>query len=87
MPVLALGGSDDVLAPVPAVEAIRRVLPGSPHVRFEVVPGSHLGLLAGLTARGTSWAHFTAFLDDPSAPVPTGPGASVGDVVRVPEFS
>lgn len=86
VPVLALAGSDDVLAPVPAVEAIGRVLPGSPHVRFEVVPGSHLGLLAGLAARGTSWAHFTEFLDDPAAPVPPGATGSGGDVVRVPEF-
>lgn len=64
VPVLAIAGTEDVLAPVPAVRAIGGVLPNAA-VRFETVPGSHLGLLTGPAARTTSWAHLTRFLADP----------------------
>lgn len=63
-PVLALAGTEDVLAPVPSVEAITGVLPNAA-VRFATAPGSHLGLLTGPTARTTSWMHLAQFLDDP----------------------
>ena len=67
VPVLALAGTDDVLAPVPAVEAITGILPNAA-VRFATAPGSHLGLLTGPSARTTSWVHLAQFLKDPHAP-------------------
>ncbi|GAA3803469.1 alpha/beta fold hydrolase [Nocardioides panacisoli] len=54
-PVLAFGGSVDGIAPVPAVRAVVPLLTGSPEVRFEVVPGGHLGMLTGRAARRTTW--------------------------------
>lgn len=64
VPVLAVGGTDDVIATADSVAAIVDVLTGSPSVRFEAVPGSHLGLLAGPGARDTTWRHIDAFLDE-----------------------
>lgn len=55
VPVLAFGGADDVIAPVSCVEPVVGLLTGSPEVRFEVVPGGHLGMLTGRRARGTTW--------------------------------
>lgn len=65
VPVLVLGGEDDVLAPVAAVEPAVRLLSGT-RVRFVRVPGTHLGMLTGRTAPETSWAELDAFLADPS---------------------
>src|SRR5690606_7559015 len=66
VPVLALGGEDDVLAPIPAVEPVTRLL-GSTQVRFVRVPGTHLGMLTGSAARDTSWVELDAFLREPRA--------------------
>lgn len=55
VPVLVFGGSTDGIAPVPAVRAVVPLLTGSPEVRFEVVPGGHLGMLTGRAARRTTW--------------------------------
>ncbi|MFC5728700.1 MULTISPECIES: alpha/beta fold hydrolase [Nocardioides] len=55
VPVLAFGGSTDGIAPVPAVRAVVPLLTGSPEVRFEIVPGGHLGMLTGRAARRTTW--------------------------------
>lgn len=65
VPVLALGGTADVLAPIPSVEPVGSVLRGAPSVRFVPVPGSHLGVLTGPEARTTSWCELGAFLADP----------------------
>jgi polyhydroxyalkanoate synthase len=54
-PVLVFGGSTDGIAPVPAVKALVPLLTGSREVRFEIVPGGHLGMLTGRAARGTTW--------------------------------
>ena len=54
-PVLVFGGATDGIAPVPAVKAVVPMLTGSPEVRFEIVPGGHLGMLTGRAARGTTW--------------------------------
>lgn len=59
-PVLAVGGTTDVIAPIAAVEAITRVATGTA-VRFETAPGSHFGLLAGPEAQATTWAHIERF--------------------------
>jgi polyhydroxyalkanoate synthase len=55
VPVLVFGGSTDGIAPVPAVRAVVPLLKGSPEVRFEIVPGGHLGMLTGRAARRTTW--------------------------------
>jgi polyhydroxyalkanoate synthase subunit PhaC len=55
VPVLVFGGSTDGIAPVPAVKAVVPLLSGSPEVRFEIVPGGHLGMLTGRAARHTTW--------------------------------
>ncbi|RDI35772.1 alpha/beta fold hydrolase [Rhodococcus sp. AG1013] len=64
VPVLAVGGTGDVIATADSVGAIVDVLTGSPSVRFETAPGSHLGLLAGPGARDTTWRHIDAFLGE-----------------------
>ena len=55
VPVLVFAGNTDGIAPLPAVRAVVGLLTGSPDVRFEVVPGGHLGMLTGRAARGTTW--------------------------------
>ncbi len=55
VPVLVFGGSTDGIAPVPAVRAVVPLLRGAQEVRFEVVPGGHLGMLTGRAARRTTW--------------------------------
>jgi polyhydroxyalkanoate synthase len=55
VPVLVFAGSTDGIAPVNAVKAVVPLLTGSPEVRFEIVPGGHLGMLTGRAARGSTW--------------------------------
>ena len=55
VPVLVFAGNTDGIAPLPAVRAVVPLLTGSPQVRFEVVPGGHLGMLTGRAARDTTW--------------------------------
>src|SRR4051794_11659063 len=55
VPVLVLAGAIDGIAPVNAVKAVVPLLTGSPEVRFEIVPGGHLGMLTGREACGTTW--------------------------------
>ncbi len=54
-PVLVFAGATDGIAPVEAVRAVLPLLTGSREVRFEIVPGGHLGMLTGRAARGTTW--------------------------------
>ena len=55
VPVLVFAGNTDGIAPLPAVQAVLPLLSGSPDVRFEIVPGGHLGMLTGRAARATTW--------------------------------
>ncbi|WP_278256962.1 hypothetical protein [Nocardioides convexus] len=55
VPVLVFGGATDGIAPVPAVRAVVPLLQNAEEVRFEVVPGGHLGMLTGRAARTTTW--------------------------------
>ncbi len=55
-PVLVFAGATDGIAPVAAVKAVTPLLTGSPEVRFEIVPGGHLGMLTGRAARTGTWA-------------------------------
>lgn len=54
-PLLAFGGAGDGIAPVPCVRPIVDLVPGVDDLRFEIVPGGHLGMLTGRAARRTTW--------------------------------
>jgi polyhydroxyalkanoate synthase len=54
-PVLVFAGATDGIAPVNAVKAVVPMLTSSAEVRFEIVPGGHLGMLTGRAARGSTW--------------------------------
>lgn len=64
VPVLAIAGRGDGLAPVKAVHPLTRLLSGAERVRFEIAPGGHLGVLTGRGARTTTWAHLDRWLDE-----------------------
>lgn len=62
VPVLAVAGDGDVLAPKPAVHHVGNLLPAAPEVRLETAPGGHLGVLTGSAASGTTWRYLDEFL-------------------------
>lgn len=62
-PVLVFGGATDGIAPVKAVKAVVPLLTGSAEVRFEIVPGGHLGMLTGRAARGSTWRVMDEWID------------------------
>lgn len=64
VPVLSIAGSDDVLAPRPAVHHIAKLLPNAPQVRIETAPGGHLGVLTGRGAARSTWAWIDDFFAD-----------------------
>jgi polyhydroxyalkanoate synthase len=68
IPVLVVAGSNDVLAPAPAVHHVADLLTGAPEVRVETAPGGHLGVLTGRSAVGTTWAHLDDMLRANDAP-------------------
>ncbi|WP_210650117.1 alpha/beta fold hydrolase [Nocardioides sp. SYSU D00065] len=75
VPVLVFAGTTDAIAPLPAVRAVVPLLTGSPQVRFEIVPGGHLGTLTGREARRTTWPVLDEWLAQWSAGSPA-PGRS-----------
>ncbi|MDQ4041215.1 MAG: DUF3141 domain-containing protein [Actinomycetota bacterium] len=62
VPVLAIAGRGDGIAPADAVRAVVDLLPNATLVRYESAPGGHLGVLTGRSARETTWAHLDEFL-------------------------
>ena len=79
MPVLVFAGATDGIAPVAAVKAVVPLLTGAAEVRFEIVPGGHLGMLTGRAARGTTWrvmdewiAQWSSTAKPPTKPRKTG---------------
>jgi polyhydroxyalkanoate synthase subunit PhaC len=72
VPVLAVAGADDTIAPIRAVRHLTELVPNAASVHFEVAPGGHLGVLTGRGARTTTWPIVDAFLADHD---PLGPGA------------
>ena len=64
VPVLNAAGRSDVLAPIPAVQHVAKILPNSPDVRLPIVPGGHLGMLTGTKAPETTWVEINQFLAD-----------------------
>ncbi|MDO7867769.1 alpha/beta fold hydrolase [Nocardioides jiangxiensis] len=63
VPVLVMGGQTDGIAPLGAVRPIVAMLKSAPAVRWEAVPGGHLGMVTGRAARGTTWPLIDAWLD------------------------
>src|SRR4051812_6613832 len=55
VPVLSFAGAADTIAPVDCVRPVADLATGAPEMRFEVVPGGHLGMLTGRAARSTTW--------------------------------
>jgi polyhydroxyalkanoate synthase len=70
VPTLVFAGNTDGIAPLPAVRAVVPLLTGAPQVRFEVVPGGHLGMLTGRAARGTTWTVIDEWVDEWSGAAP-----------------
>jgi polyhydroxyalkanoate synthase len=56
VPVLAIAGRGDTIAPVAAVHHVGALLRNAAQVRLETAPGGHLGVLTGRGARTTTWA-------------------------------
>src|SRR3954468_13544437 len=73
VPVLAVGGRSDVLAPVDAVHHVGSLLPNSPDVRLETAPGGHLGVLTGRSAIRSTWIFLDEFLADYDVERKAGP--------------
>jgi len=61
-PVLVFAGAEDGIAPAGSVKALVPFLVGSSDVRFEIVPGGHLGILTGRRARTATWPVIDAWL-------------------------
>ncbi|HXH81272.1 alpha/beta fold hydrolase [Nocardioides sp.] len=72
-PVLVFGGATDGIAPIKAVKAVVPLLTGSAEVRFEIVPGGHLGMLTGRAARDSTWRVMDEWIEkwSSSSPGPT----------------
>ncbi len=68
VPVLVVAGATDGIAPVASVKAVVPLLTGSPDVRFEIVPGGHLGMLTGRPARAATWTVLDSWLSEWSEP-------------------
>jgi len=68
VPVLVFAGNTDGIAPIPSVKAIVPLLPNAPEVRFEIVPGGHLGMLTGRAARTTTWVVMDEWIQQYSTP-------------------
>lgn len=62
-PVLVFGGAADGIAPLGCVKPIVDLLTGAQAVRWEVVPGGHLGMLTGRAARRTTWRIIDEWVD------------------------
>jgi polyhydroxyalkanoate synthase len=72
-PVLVFGGATDGIAPIKAVKAVVPLLTGSAEVRFEIVPGGHLGMLTGRAARGSTWRVMDEWIDEWTTPAKKAP--------------
>jgi polyhydroxyalkanoate synthase len=62
VPLLAIAGRGDGIAPVPACHHVGELVPNAASVKLETAPGGHLGVLTGRAARATSWQLLDAFL-------------------------
>lgn len=89
-PTLVFAGSTDGIAPVPAVRAVLPLLSNSREVRFEIVPGGHLGMLTGRAARATTWRVMDEWIDQwasdytPAVAAPTKAPAKKAPAKKAP---
>ncbi len=60
VPLLAVAGEGDGIAPIGACHHLAELVPA---VRLETAPGGHLGVLTGRAARGTTWRLIDEILD------------------------
>jgi polyhydroxyalkanoate synthase len=67
-PVLIFAGNTDGIAPIDAVNALVPLLRKAHEVRFEIVPGGHLGMLTGRRARATTWVTMDEWIEQYSTP-------------------
>ncbi len=68
VPVLIFGGNTDGIAPIRSVQALVPLLKNAHEVRFEIVPGGHLGMLTGRAARATTWVTMDEWIEQYSTP-------------------
>jgi polyhydroxyalkanoate synthase len=68
VPVLAVAGQTDTLAPRAAVHHVGSLLTGAPEVRLETGPGGHLGVLTGRAAARTTWRWIDEFFEHNETP-------------------
>ncbi|HET6154331.1 MAG TPA: alpha/beta fold hydrolase [Marmoricola sp.] len=68
VPVLVFAGNTDGIAPIAAVRAVLPLLKNAHEVRFEIVPGGHLGMLTGRAARSTTWVVMDEWIAQYSTP-------------------
>jgi len=78
------GGATDGIAPIAAVTAVVPLLSGSEEVRFEVVPGGHLGMLTGRAARTGTWPLMDEWIDQWSTQVGAEPAPPADPRPRTP---
>jgi polyhydroxyalkanoate synthase len=82
VPVLAIAGTADSIAPAAAVHHVARLLPNAAEVRLESAPGGHLGVLTGRRARATTWRVVDGFVDEQAQRRPANGKRSVKRVTR-----
>jgi polyhydroxyalkanoate synthase len=63
VPLLAIAGRGDGIAPVPACHHVGDLVPNAASVKLETAPGGHLGVLTGRAARASTWKLLDAFLN------------------------
>jgi polyhydroxyalkanoate synthase len=68
VPVLVFAGNTDGIAPIASVKAVLPMLSNAAEVRFEIVPGGHLGMLTGRAARRTTWVVMDEWIAQHSTP-------------------
>jgi polyhydroxyalkanoate synthase subunit PhaC len=73
VPLLAVAGIGDGIAPVPACHHVGDLVPNAASVRLETAPGGHLGVLTGRAARATTWKLLDGFLDARRVAAPVKP--------------
>ncbi|WP_229053082.1 alpha/beta fold hydrolase [Aeromicrobium sp. Leaf350] len=61
VPVLVVAGTNDTLAPLPAVEHLLDLTTGAPRAQLLQAPGGHLGVLTGRAAVRTTWPGMEGF--------------------------
>ena len=83
VPVIAVAGTTDVLAPRAAVHHVGTLLENAPEVRLETAPGGHLGVLTGRSAAKTTWTWVDEFFAATAAPAAAGAAGRGLTVLRL----